>query len=65
MKGRKGKVGMWEQDSNAEAFASLACPHHARYPRRGAAAPPPDLRKGFAFPKDTLAEQLPARRLEG
>jgi hypothetical protein len=29
------------------------------------AAPPPDMRKGFAFPKDTLPEEPPLRRLEG
>jgi len=47
------------------SLTSQACPNHTRYRWRRAAAPPPDLGKGLAFPKDALPKQPPPRRLEG
>jgi hypothetical protein len=46
-----------------ELFEWIAVVLHSR--PFAAAAPPPDVRKGSAFPKDVRPEQPPARRLEG
>jgi ribosomal protein S18 acetylase RimI-like enzyme len=42
-----------------------ACPNYVCYDRRRPAAPPPDLRKGSAFPRDAPPGYPPPRRLEG
>ena len=47
------------------ATAGCRFVNYRRWGPRGPAAPPPDLRKGFAFPEDLRPEQAPPCRLEG